>query len=108
VQQAFSSLGIDRIGLAEFDRDLLKTIIEKFSGGPVGIENFAAKLGESPWNIEEIHEPYLIEIGFLKRTPRGRIATRQAHEYLGYQYAVGKAPQKLAGPKVARSQKKLL
>jgi len=107
-RKALMSFGVDRIGLEKFDRDLLKTIIEKFGGGPVGIENFAARLGESPWNIEEIHEPYLIEIGFLKRTPRGRIATREAHEYLGYQYAVGKAPAKITGSKISRDQKKLL
>jgi Holliday junction DNA helicase RuvB len=106
-QKALQFYNIDRIGLEKFDRDLLKILIEKFSGGPVGIENYAAKLKESPWNIEEIHEPYLIEIGFLKRTPRGRVATREAHEYLGYQYSVGKAVTKFVGPNVARNQKKL-
>jgi len=107
-QKALGELGIDRIGLEKFDRDLLKIIIEKFGGGPVGIENFSAKFSESPWNIEEVHEPYLIEIGFLRRTPRGRIATREAHEYLGYQYAVGKKPPKGSASPASRSQKKLL
>jgi Holliday junction DNA helicase RuvB len=107
VQRGLLEYGIDRIGLEKFDRDLLKIIIEKFSGGAVGIENYAAKLGENVWNIEEVHEPYLIEIGFLRRTPRGRIATRQAHEYLGYQYSVGKPIIKIAGQKISRNQKKL-
>jgi len=107
VQKALKELGIDRIGLEKFDRDLLKTIIEKFSGGPVGIENYAAKLGESPWNIEEVHEPYLIEIGFLKRSARGRSVSREAHEYLGYQYSVGKTIGKLKTNKSLRNQKKL-
>jgi len=76
-------LRIDEMGLDEADRRLLRTIIEKFDGGPVGMETIAAALGEERDTIEDAHEPYLIQIGFLARTPRGRVATRMAYEHLG-------------------------
>ena len=76
-------LEIDRVGLDEADRRLLRTIIDKFDGGPVGVETIAAALSEERDTIEDVHEPYLIQSGFLNRTPRGRVATRLAYEHLG-------------------------
>lgn len=76
-------LRIDETGLDETDRRLMLTIIEKFDGGPVGMETIAAALGEERDTIEDAHEPYLIQIGFLARTQRGRVATRLAYEHLG-------------------------
>jgi len=76
-------LEIDEQGLDDADRRLLRTVIEKFDGGPVGIETVAAAIGEERDTIEDAHEPYLIQIGFLSRTPRGRVATRLAYEHLG-------------------------
>ncbi|MCX6345072.1 MAG: Holliday junction branch migration DNA helicase RuvB [Armatimonadetes bacterium] len=78
-----SMLEIDENGLDEADRRLLRIIIEKFDGGPVGIETIAAAIGEERDTIEDAQEPYLIQIGFLNRTPRGRVATRLAYEHLG-------------------------
>ncbi|MDH7601228.1 MAG: Holliday junction branch migration DNA helicase RuvB [Armatimonadota bacterium] len=81
--QGLAMLEIDEQGLDEGDRRLLRTIIEKFDGGPVGIETIAAAIGEERDTIEDAHEPYLIQMGFLARTPRGRVATRRAYEHLG-------------------------
>ena len=67
----------------ESDRRLLRAIIEKFGGGPVGVGSLAAAMSEERDAIEEIHEPFLIQIGFLERTPRGRVATPRAYEYFG-------------------------
>ena len=75
--------GVDAYGLDEIDRKLLNTIIEKFDGGPVGLGTLSASISEEKDAIEEIYEPYLIQIGFLNRTPRGRIATRLAYDHLG-------------------------
>lgn len=82
VLETFEMLGIDAMGLEIHDRHLLKTIINKFNGGPAGINNLSATLGEDQDVIEEVYEPYLIKIGFLQRTPRGRMATREAREWL--------------------------
>ncbi|NLN76766.1 MAG: Holliday junction branch migration DNA helicase RuvB [Armatimonadetes bacterium] len=76
-------LEIDESGLDDADRRLLLTIIEKFDGGPVGVETIAASISEERDTIEDVHEPYLIQSGFLNRTPRGRVATRLAYEHLG-------------------------
>ncbi len=76
-------LEIDRSGLDDADRRLLLTIIEKFDGGPVGVETIAAAISEERDTIEDVHEPFLIQSGFLNRTPRGRVATRLAYEHLG-------------------------
>ena len=76
-------LEIDEQGLDDADRRLLRTLIEKFDGGPVGIETVAAAIGEERDTIEDAHEPYLLQIGFLSRTPRGRVATRLAYNHLG-------------------------
>ena len=80
-QKALDRLKIDRIGLDETDKEILLTIIEKFNGGPVGIDTLATSVGEEVSTIEDMYEPYLIQIGMLKRTSRGRIATPKSYEY---------------------------
>ena len=82
-QAALSMLEVDRHGFDEVDRKLLLTIIEKYQGGPVGVNTLAAVLAEEADAIEEIYEPFLIQIGFLNRTPRGRIVTQLAYEHFG-------------------------
>jgi holliday junction DNA helicase RuvB len=82
-QAALSMLEVDQHGFDEIDRKLLLTIIEKYQGGPVGVNTLAAALAEEPDAIEEIYEPFLIQIGFLNRTPRGRVATQLAYEHFG-------------------------
>ena len=76
------------------DRKLLLTIIDKFSGGPVGVNAIAAAISEEPDAIEDIYEPYLLQIGFLDRTPRGRVATRRAYEHFSRVPPDASAPQK--------------
>jgi Holliday junction DNA helicase RuvB len=76
-------LDVDAYGFDDSDRRLLLAIIDKFSGGPVGLGSLAAALHEEADAIEDIYEPYLIQIGFLERTPRGRVATPRAYEYFG-------------------------
>ncbi len=80
---ALELLEVDAHGFDEADRRLLRTIIDKFAGGPVGLNSLAAAIGEEKDAIEDIYEPYLIQIGFLDRTPRGRVATARAYEYFG-------------------------
>jgi Holliday junction DNA helicase RuvB len=80
---ALNRMEVDRYGLDEVDRKLLLTIIEKFNGGPVGVSTISASINEEKEAIEEIYEPYLIQIGFLNRTPRGRMATPAAYQHLG-------------------------
>src|SRR6059058_6340874 len=80
---ALGMLEIDEIGLEPLDRQLLETVILKFKGGPVGLDTIATSLAEEPETIEDVNEPYLIQIGFLARTARGRIATELAYEHLG-------------------------
>ncbi len=82
-QAALKMLEVDQYGFDEVDRRLLLTIIEKFGGGPVGVNTLAAALAEETDAIEEIYEPFLIQAGFLGRTPRGRVATQMAYEYFG-------------------------
>ncbi|MBV9182430.1 MAG: Holliday junction branch migration DNA helicase RuvB [Acidobacteria bacterium] len=82
-QAALEMLEVDRYGFDEVDRRLLLAIIEKYQGGPVGVNTLAAALAEEPDAIEEIYEPFLIQIGFLNRTPRGRVATQLAYEHFG-------------------------
>src|SRR5262249_27368849 len=77
---------VDKFGLDEVDRKLLTTIIDKFAGGPVGLATLSAAISEEKDAIEEIYEPYLLQIGFLDRTPRGRMATRLAYEHLGLRF----------------------
>lgn len=80
---ALKALNIDRYGLDQTDNKLLSTIIDKFAGGPVGLTTIATALGEDPGTVEEVYEPFLIQEGFLKRTPRGREATALAYKHLG-------------------------
>ena len=83
--RAFTALEIDELGLDWIDRKILETIIEKFGGGPVGLNTIAAATGEDLLTIEDVYEPYLIQLGFLDRTPRGRVATPNAYSHLGIQ-----------------------
>jgi Holliday junction DNA helicase RuvB len=80
---ALAQLEVDELGLDENDRRLLRAIVELFGGGPVGLSTLAAALAEEVDAIEDVYEPFLIQLGFLQRTPRGRIATRRAYEHLG-------------------------
>lgn len=82
VQKALAMLGVDHLGLNGADRDILKTIINKFNGGPVGLNTISAALSEEQATIEEVYEPYLIQLGLLERTPKGRIATEKAFNHL--------------------------
>ena len=84
--QALENLEIDELGLEPTDRHILATIAEKFAGGPVGIQTLAAATMEEVETIEDVYEPYLLQIGFLARTPRGRIVTEQAYKHLGISY----------------------
>ncbi|HVT43545.1 MAG TPA: Holliday junction branch migration DNA helicase RuvB [Thermoanaerobaculia bacterium] len=83
-QDALRMLEVDQYGLDEIDRKLLTTVIERFGGGPVGLAALASSIAEDRGTIEDLYEPYLIQIGFLQRTPRGRVAGRAAWEHLGY------------------------
>jgi Holliday junction DNA helicase RuvB len=82
-QHALKALNVDEHGLDEMDNRILTAIIEKFKGGPVGIGTIATAVGEEPGTIEEVYEPFLIQEGFLQRTPRGREVTAKAYEHLG-------------------------
>ncbi len=81
-KMALNRLRVDQLGLDDTDYNLLKSIIERFSGGPVGIESIAASIGEEITTIEDVYEPYLLQIGLLKRTPRGRVVTDLAYKHL--------------------------
>ena len=81
--RALAMLKIDRAGFDQLDRKLLSALIERFDGGPVGLDNLAAAISEERGTIEDVLEPYLIQQGFIMRTPRGRIATRNAYLHLG-------------------------
>lgn len=80
---ALNKLEIDELGLDDIDRRILETIILKYAGGPVGIETLSSTIGEEVETLEDVYEPYLMQIGFLARTPRGRTATILAYEHLG-------------------------
>ena len=84
-QAALSLLDVDHFGLDDMDSRILKTIIEKFDGGPVGVSTIAAAIGEDAGTIEEVYEPFLVQNGFLQRTSRGRMATSHAYRHLGYE-----------------------
>lgn len=81
-KMALDKLKVDKLGLDDTDYELLKAIIEKFNGGPVGIESIAASIGEEVSTIEDVYEPYLLQNGFLKRTPRGRVVTEKTYQHL--------------------------
>jgi len=79
-------LEIDSVGLDDIDHKVLHTIIDKFDGGPVGLDTIAASINEDADTIMDVYEPYLLQLGFLERTPRGRVAARLAYEHLGLPY----------------------
>lgn len=83
--EALASLGVDELGLDQMDRDILKTMIEKFNGGPVGLNTLSSALSEEEETLEDVYEPYLLQLGFLDRTPRGRLVTNRAYEHLGFE-----------------------
>lgn len=85
VEKALELLGVDSLGLTQADRNVLITIIEKFGGGPVGLSTIAASNSEEQSTIEDVHEPYLLQVGLIERTPRGRIVTPFAFEHLGFE-----------------------
>jgi Holliday junction DNA helicase RuvB len=91
-RDALSLLEVDPLGLDDIDRRVLVTIIEKFDGGPVGLDTIGAALSEEPDTIMDVVEPYLLQLGFLDRTPRGRVATRRAYEHLGIDYEESAQP----------------
>ena len=86
VDKALSRLKVDKFGLDETDHELLLAIINKFNGGPVGVEAVASAIGEEVTTIEDVYEPYLLQTGLLKRTTRGRVATEKAYEVLKIEY----------------------
>jgi len=83
---ALDALEVDKMGLDAVDRNLLMSIIDKFAGGPVGLETLAATIGEEAGTIEDVYEPYLLQLGFINKTPRGRMATKLAYEHFGLRY----------------------
>ncbi|HAA02830.1 MAG TPA: Holliday junction branch migration DNA helicase RuvB, partial [Syntrophobacteraceae bacterium] len=87
--QALKMLDVDEKGFDRMDRKILRTIIEKYDGGPIGIETLAAAVSEEKDTLEDVYEPYLIQEGYLKKTPRGRMATRRAFEHLGLSVQAG-------------------
>lgn len=91
--EALSKLEVDPIGLDDLDRKVIHTIIEKFGGGPVGLETIAASISEEADTIMDVYEPYLLQLGFLDRTPRGRVATPLAYQHLGIPYNKNKTTQ---------------
>jgi Holliday junction DNA helicase RuvB len=93
VQLTCDRLEVDNSGLDEMDRRLLSILIDHYEGGPVGVETIAAALAEPRDTIEDVYEPYLLQQGFLGRTPRGRVATRKAYEHLGVPWTRGSGPQ---------------
>lgn len=80
-QDALERLQVDRLGLDHIDHKLLMGMIEKFNGGPVGLDTISATIGEEPHTIEDVYEPYLLQIGFIQRTPRGRIVTPTVYHH---------------------------
>ncbi len=82
-REALARLEIDDLGLDDVDHKVLRTIIEKFNGGPVGLDTIAAAISEESDTIMDVYEPFLLQLGFLQRTPRGRVATRAAYQHLG-------------------------
>jgi len=85
-KHALDALEVDNIGLDGVDRNMLLSIINKFSGGPVGLDTLAASIGEDPGTIEDVYEPFLIQLGFINKTPRGRMATKHAYEHFGLEF----------------------
>lgn len=86
VGKALGMLEIDEVGLEPADREILKIMVEKFGGGPVGVQTIAASISEEPQTLEDVHEPYLLQLGFIERTPRGRKVTKIACDHLDLEY----------------------
>ena len=86
---ALDLLDVDKYGLDHIDRTILLTMIEKFQGGPVGLDTLAAAISEDAGTLEDVYEPYLLQIGFINRTPRGRVVTEKAYRHLGYDLREG-------------------
>ena len=89
--EALAMLEVDDLGLDVVDRRILRTIVEKYGGGPVGLETVAVSVSEDPETVEDVYEPFLMQLGFLARTPRGRVATKLAYEHLGLASTAGPA-----------------
>lgn len=87
--ESLERMKIDHLGLNKIDIHLLKILIDNYNGGPVGCKTLAISIGEEPETVEEVYEPYLIQLGFIQRTPRGRVATKKAYEHLGIEYIAG-------------------
>ncbi|HEY6022108.1 MAG TPA: Holliday junction branch migration DNA helicase RuvB [Candidatus Paceibacterota bacterium] len=85
VQESLGMLEVDELGLTPLDRKLLSVLIDRFNGGPAGVNALAAALSEEPSTVSEVHEPFLLQLGLIERTPRGRVATRKAYDHLGKQ-----------------------
>jgi holliday junction DNA helicase RuvB len=81
--EALELLEVDERGLERTDRELLRAIVERFDGGPVGLSTLAVALGEAPDTVEDVYEPYLLQLGFIQRTPRGRIVTERGRSHVG-------------------------
>lgn len=92
-ETALDLLEVDRFGLDEIDQKIMRTVLEKYRGGPVGLNTIGASVGEEPDTIEEVYEPYLIQLGFLNRTPRGRVGTDRAFEYFRVERRFGRLGQ---------------
>ena len=90
--EGLGRLEVDSLGLDMVDHQVLRALVEKFAGGPVGLETIAASISEDSDTVMDVYEPYLLQLGFLERTPRGRVATRLAYEHLGLEYTPGKTP----------------
>ena len=95
---ALTRLEVDALGLDSIDRLLMQTIIRNYGGGPVGLETLAAAVGEEAITLEDVCEPFLMQIGFLSKTPRGRIITKRGYEHMGYEYTgdIGNQPEQLS------------
>jgi Holliday junction DNA helicase RuvB len=85
-REALARLDIDDLGLDDVDHRVLRAVIEKFGGGPVGLDTIAASIAEEADTVMDVYEPYLLQLGFVQRTPRGRVATRLAYQHLGIPY----------------------
>jgi Holliday junction DNA helicase RuvB len=90
---ALAMLDVDELGLDLVDRRILRTIVEKYDGGPVGLDTIAVSVSEDPETVEDVYEPFLMQLGFLARTPRGRVATRLAYDHLGLVKASSEQPR---------------
>ncbi len=92
-QEALDLLDVDPLGLDDMDRRVLRTVVEKYNGGPVGLSTIAASISEEPDTIMDVVEPYLLQLGFLERTSQGRVATKLAYEHLNIPYASNNQPR---------------